>query len=152
MTTSDGRATGVVLASGEEIAARIVVAGNDPKQVLTELVDPVAIGPSLRWRAANIRTPGTVAKVNLVLAGLPVFSAAGSGADAERLLRGRIVIAPGIDYIEHAFDASKYGQVSPAPYPRGDDPVARRSRPARSTAAAGRGVRAGRAPAERPST
>ncbi len=114
--TRDDRATGVVLASGEEIGARIVVAGIDPKRVLTGLVDPVVIGPGLRWRAANIRTPGTVAKVNLALAGLPAFAAAGSGPDAERLLRGRIVIAPGIDYVERAFDASKYGGISPAPY------------------------------------
>ena len=116
VTTVDGRATGVVLGSGDEITARIVVAGIDPKQVLTGLVDPVTIGPGLRWRATNIRTPGTVAKVNLALAGLPVFTAAGTGDDAERLLRGRIVIAPGIDYLERAFDASKYGQVSAAPY------------------------------------
>jgi phytoene dehydrogenase-like protein len=116
VNSPDGRVTGVVLASGEEIRARIVIAGIDPKQVLTRLVDPVTIGPSLRWRAANIRTPGTVAKVNLALAGLPVFSAAGSGPEAERLLRGRIVIAPGIDYVERAFDASKYGELSPAPY------------------------------------
>ena len=116
VTTRDDRATGVVLASGEEIGARIVVAGTDPKRVLTELLDPVVIGPGLRWRATNIRTPGTVAKVNLVLAGLPAFSAAGSGEEAQRLLRGRIVIAPGIDYVERAFDASKYGQLSPAPY------------------------------------
>jgi phytoene dehydrogenase-like protein len=116
VNSPDGRVTGVVLASGEEIGARIVIAGIDPKQVLTRLVDPVTIGPSLRWRAANIRTSGTVAKVNLALAGLPVFSAAGSGPEAERLLRGRIVIAPGIDYVERAFDASKYGELSPAPY------------------------------------
>ncbi len=116
VTSQDGRATGVVLGSGEEIGAAIVVAGIDPKQVLTGLVDPVTIGPSLRWRAGNIRTPGTVAKVNLALAGLPVFPAAGSGPEAERLLRGRIVIAPGIDYVERAFDAAKYGQISAAPY------------------------------------
>jgi phytoene dehydrogenase-like protein len=116
VTSPDGRVTGVVLASGEEIGARIVIAGIDPKQVLTRLVDPVTLGPSLRWRAGNIRTPGSVAKVNLALAGLPVFSAAGSGPEAERLLRGRIVIAPGIDYLERAFDASKYGGISPAPY------------------------------------
>jgi len=116
VTTIDGRATGVVLGSGEEISARIVVAGIDPKQVLTGLVDPVTIGPGLRWRATNIRTPGTVAKVNLALAGLPVFTAAGTGEDAERLLRGRIVVAPGIDYLERAFDASKYGEISAAPY------------------------------------
>ena len=77
VTSHDGRATGVVLAGGEEITARAVVAGIDPKRLLTGLADPVAIGPSLLWRADNIRTPGTVAKVNLVLSGLPVFPAAG---------------------------------------------------------------------------
>ena len=59
------------LAGGEEIGASVVVAGIDPKQVLTRLADPVAVGPSLRWRAGNIRTPGSIAKVNLVLAGRP---------------------------------------------------------------------------------
>ncbi len=116
VTTADDRVSGVVLASGEEIQARIVIGAADPKHLLTDLVDPVVLGPGLRWRAANIRTPGSVAKVNLVLAGLPAFPAAGSGPDAERLLRGRIVIAPGIDYVERAFDASKYGGISPAPY------------------------------------
>ena len=66
ITSRDGRATGVVLADGEELTARAVVAGIDPKRTLTRLADPVAIGPSLLWRAGNIRTPGTVAKVNLV--------------------------------------------------------------------------------------
>jgi phytoene dehydrogenase-like protein len=113
ITSRDGRATGVVLASGEEIAARAVVSGLDPKRTLVDLVDPVALGPSLGWRAGNIRTPGVVAKVNLALKKLPVFPAA--GADAARLLRGRIVVAPGIDAMEHAFDASKYGRMSDTP-------------------------------------
>jgi phytoene dehydrogenase-like protein len=112
VTSRDGRATGVVLAGGEEITARAVVAGIDPKRLLTDLADPVAIGPSLLWRANNIRTPGTVAKVNLVLSGLPVFPAAAGDA---RLLRGRILIAPGIDVMERAHDAAKYGRYSDAP-------------------------------------
>jgi len=112
VTSHDGRATGVVLAGGEEITARAVVAGIDPKRLLTGLADPVAIGPSLLWRADNIRTPGTVAKVNLVLSGLPVFPAAASDA---RLLRGRILIAPGIDAMERAHDAPKFGRYSDAP-------------------------------------
>ena len=32
------------------------------------------------------------------------------------MLSGRIHIGPGIDYLERAFDASKYGEFSPAPY------------------------------------
>jgi phytoene dehydrogenase-like protein len=116
ITTVDGRATGVALVSGEEIGAAIIVAGADPKRVLTTLLDPVVLGPGLGWRAGNIRTPGRVARVNLALSALPRFTAAGEGNDAEQRLRARIVVAPGIDYVERAFDASKYGRLSDAPY------------------------------------
>jgi len=114
VTEREGRATGVALADGEEIRASVVVAGVDPKRLLAHLVDPVTVGPTLAWRARNIRMPGTVAKVNFALAGLPRFSAAAD--DDERLLRGRIVLAPGIDALERAFDASKYGAMSEHPY------------------------------------
>jgi phytoene dehydrogenase-like protein len=110
ITSQDGRVTGVALASGEEIAAGSVVSGLDPKRTLVELCDPVAVGPSMLWRAGNYRTPGVVSKVNLVLDALPRFTAA-RGDDAT-LLRGRIVVAPGIDAMERAFDASKYGRVA----------------------------------------
>ncbi|MES2209851.1 MAG: NAD(P)/FAD-dependent oxidoreductase [Chloroflexota bacterium] len=113
ITSKDGRATGVVLTSGEEITARAIVSGADPKRTMVDLVDPVALGPSLGWRAGNIRTPGVVAKVNLALKGLPAFPAA--GGDGDVLLRGRIVVAPGIDAVERAFDASKYGRASEIP-------------------------------------
>jgi phytoene dehydrogenase-like protein len=112
IASREGRATGVVLAGGEAIEANGVVSGLDPKRTLVDLVDPVALGPSLGWRAGNIRTPGVVAKVNLALKKLPVFPAA--GAD-EALLRGRIVVAPGIDAMERAFDATKYGRWSTKP-------------------------------------
>jgi phytoene dehydrogenase-like protein len=113
ITSRDGAVTGVALASGEEIAAPAIVSGLDPKRTLTSLCDSVAIGPSMLWRAGNFRTPGVVSKVNLVLDGLPRFRAA--SGDDETLLRGRIVVAPGIDAIERAFDASKYGRISDSP-------------------------------------
>jgi phytoene dehydrogenase-like protein len=102
----------VVLANGDVVHAPIVAAAIDPKQVLTELADPVAVGPSLLWRARNIRTPGATAKVNLVLGRLPRFPAAGGD---DNLLRGRIVIAPGIDALERAHDAGKFGRPSERP-------------------------------------
>ncbi len=111
--SADGRATGVILAGGDEIHARVVVSGLDPKRTLTGLADPVAVGPGLRWRAGNIRTPGALSKVNLVLRGLPAFTAA--GGDDERLLRGRILLVDGIDPMERAFDAAKYGRLSERP-------------------------------------
>jgi phytoene dehydrogenase-like protein len=106
------RAVGVVLRDGEEVPARAVVSAADPKRTLVDLVDPVELGPHLRWRASNIRTPGTVSKVNLALSGLPSFE----GADTPERLGGRIVIAPSIDDLERAFDASKYGRISDEPY------------------------------------
>jgi phytoene dehydrogenase-like protein len=113
VTAADGAVTGVALESGEEIAAPAVVSGLDPKRLLTGLVDPVTVGPDMRWRAGNIRTPAVSAKVNLVLDGLPEFPAA---AGDPRLLRGRIQVGTtSIDAVEHAFDASKYGRFADEP-------------------------------------
>jgi phytoene dehydrogenase-like protein len=113
ITSHDGGVTGVALASGEELRSAVVVSGVDPKRTLVELADPVAIGPTMRWRAGNYRTPGVVAKINLVVDRLPTFLAA--GGEDEQLLRGRIIVAPGIDAIERAFDAAKYGRPSETP-------------------------------------
>jgi phytoene dehydrogenase-like protein len=110
ITSRDGRATGVRLANGEEILARTVAANADPKHVLTRLVDPVAVGPTLVWRGGNVRTPGATAKVDLALSGVPGFHAA-----TEEQLRGRIVVAPGIDGLERAMDAHKYGRIAEDP-------------------------------------
>jgi phytoene dehydrogenase-like protein len=56
---------------------------------------------------------GTVAKVNLALSGLPTFTALSGNQEA---LAGRIQIGHEIDYLERAFDESKYGSFSKAPY------------------------------------
>jgi phytoene dehydrogenase-like protein len=109
--TRRGSVEGVALASGEEVDARIVASSADPRQTLLRLLDPAEVGPTLGWRAENIRVPGVVAKVTLVLDALPAFV----GADDERL-RGRIVIAPSLDDLERAFDDSKYGRISENPY------------------------------------
>lgn len=114
VVSNDGQATGVALADGEEIGARIVVSGVDPKRTMLALLDPAALGPDIAWRAGNLRLQGTVAKVNLALDSLPRFGA--EDGDADGRLRGRIVMATGIDDLERAFDASKYGRPSERPY------------------------------------
>lgn len=109
----DGSATGVILANGEEIAARAVISNADPRRTLLKLVDPTHLAPDFVMKLQNIRMPGTVAKINLALSALPKFTAL-QGNDAA--LRGRIHIGPEIDYLERAFDASKYGGFSEHPY------------------------------------
>jgi phytoene dehydrogenase-like protein len=107
----DDRARGVVLSDGSEIAARAVVSAIDPKRTFLELCDPVHLAPEFLWRMRRYRTQGTLAKMNLALSALPTF--AGVARDA---LTGRIRICPDVDYLERAFDHSKYGRYSSDPY------------------------------------
>ncbi len=112
---NDGVATGVVLTSGEEISAKAVVSNADPKSTLMRLVDPTHLAPEFIRRIKNYRSMGTVAKVNLALSALPDFPALQSTGNGN-LLQSRIQISPEIDYLERAFDESKYGNFSRQPY------------------------------------
>jgi phytoene dehydrogenase-like protein len=113
----DGVATGVVLTSGEEISARAVVSNADPRRTLMRLVDPAHLSPDFLQKIRNYRCVGTVAKINLALSALPEFSELkGKGNGNLDFHRGRIQISPEIDYLERAFDESKYGNFSRQPY------------------------------------
>src|SRR6267378_705450 len=106
---------GIVLADGEEIAVEAVVSGVDPKRTFFHLVDPAHLDPTFANRMKNFRANGTVAKVNLALGSLPIFTALDATEGFLKALSGRIHIGPEIDYLERAFDASKYGEFSKAP-------------------------------------
>jgi phytoene dehydrogenase-like protein len=108
----DGRAAAVALADGTEITARAVISSADPKHTFLDLVDPVDLDPGFLTRIRNYRCPGTVAKLNVALSALPAFRGIANPSD----LRGRVHIGPSIDYLERAFDASKYGEISSEPY------------------------------------
>jgi len=110
----NGVATGVLLSTGEEIQARAVISNADPKHTLLKLTDPTHLSPDFVQKLQHYRGNGTVAKVNLALAGLPKFAALKNGDAAA--LKGRIHIGNEIDYLERAFDESKYGNFSRQPY------------------------------------
>src|SRR6266704_648144 len=110
----NGAATGVLLSTGEEIQAKAVISNADPKRTLLKLTDPTHLSPDFVQKLQHYRGNGTVAKVNLALSGLPNFTALKNGDAAA--LTGRIHIGNEIDYLERAFDASKYGNFSPHPY------------------------------------
>ena len=109
----NGAAQGVVLSTGEEILASAVISSADPKRTFLKFTDPSLLSPTFTKRLQNYRMNGTVAKVNLALSGLPKFTALDGNDGA---LAGRIHIGPEIDYLERAFDESKYGNFSHAPY------------------------------------
>jgi phytoene dehydrogenase-like protein len=102
-----------VLSTGEQILARAIISNADPKRTFLKLADPSLLSPTFTKRLQNYRMNGTVAKVNLALSGLPSFTALNGNQEA---LTGRIQIGPEIDYLERAFDESKYGDFSRAPY------------------------------------
>jgi phytoene dehydrogenase-like protein len=110
----NGAATGVLLSTGEEIHAKSVISNADPKRSLLKLTDPIHLSPDFVEKLQHYRGNGTVAKVNLALSALPEFTAIRNG-DATAL-RGRIHIGHEIDYLERAFDESKYGNFSRQPY------------------------------------
>ncbi len=115
-----GAVNGVILSTGEEVTAKTVISGADPRRTFLKLIDPVHLEPDFLGKVQHYRCLGTAAKVNLALGGLPSFTAlqgaAAGGWGANRAMSGRIHIGPEIDYLERAFDASKYGDFSPCPY------------------------------------
>ena len=112
---ADGEKPKVVLESGEEIESRLVVSNADPRTTFLDLVDPVDLDPNFLSKMRNYRAPGAAAKINLALDALPAFRGV-NGGDPKLKLGGRIHIGPEIDYLERAFDASKYGDFSAEPY------------------------------------
>ena len=109
----NGQATGVVLEGGEEIPAKIVVSGLDPRLTFTRLVEPKDLPDSLVEAVRRFKFRGSSGKVNLALAGLPNFTCIpGEGPH----LRGAVSISPSVEYLERAYDDAKYGEFSRHPY------------------------------------
>ncbi len=113
ITVKDGRATGVVLASGEEVAARLVASCLDPHRTFLRLVEPGALDGEFVEEIKRYKLRGSSGKVNLALDALPDFkSLPGPGSH----LRGAVSISPSVEYMERAYDDAKYGQFSRRPY------------------------------------
>jgi phytoene dehydrogenase-like protein len=100
----DLRVRGVQLSSGQEIAASIVVSGADPRHTLLDLIGAPELPPEFVWHTQSIKMRGAVAKVHLLTDG------------DHGLPEGTLVVAPSVRYVERAYDAAKYGQISTAPY------------------------------------
>ncbi|WP_457581133.1 phytoene desaturase family protein [Ensifer canadensis] len=105
-----GRATGVVLSTGEMLEAPAIISAIHPKTTFMALTDAAEIGTGFRRAIGNIRTKGNVAKLDLALDRIPAFPGV-----APTDLHGRLVIARSIDHVEQAFNPAKYGQFSTDP-------------------------------------
>lgn len=113
VVTKNRAATGVVLQNGEEINASSVISNADVKRTFLKLVEPTYLDPHFLLQVGNIRSRGTVAKINLALDTLPTFKNSNHQAAA---LGGIIHIGPSLDYLERAADDAKYGRSSEQPF------------------------------------
>ncbi len=111
----EGQVAGVTLGNGESIRASVVVSGASPRTTFLRLMDARRLDASFVRHVRNIKYRGSASRIHFTLNGLPEF-AAFSGGETEGHLRGPIQIAPSIAYLQRAFDCTKYGRPSSAPY------------------------------------
>lgn len=97
-----GRAVGVRLADGREIAARAVAAGVNPKLLYLRLVEPGSLDPDFRARMERWRCASGSFRMNVALAELPDFLCR-PGKNAQAHHSAGIVFGPSLAYMERAF-------------------------------------------------
>jgi len=104
------RACGVVLESGERIMAPNVISNADPKTTFLKLLGTRHLDAGFVRRVNHIRCRGLAAKLHIAVNRVPPFAAVAATA-----LRGRLLLAPSLEYIEHAYNHAKYGEFSASP-------------------------------------
>jgi phytoene dehydrogenase-like protein len=97
-------AKGVLLRNGEQISGDVILSSADPKHTLLKLVGPQDLPPEFVWHTQSIKMRGSLAKVHLLTDG------------RHGIPSGTAVLAPSIKYLEQAYDAAKYGEISENPY------------------------------------
>jgi phytoene dehydrogenase-like protein len=108
----DDRVTGVVLADGEQVAARHVLSTADPARTLLDWVDPVWLDPDFVLAVRNIRFRGCTALVMYALDALPELP----GHAAPQALGGSVSLTASVEALERAADQAKYGAASERPH------------------------------------
>ncbi len=109
----NGEAKGVVLENGDELLANQIISNLDPNRTYLKMVGEEYLPQEVANDIKRYKLRGSSGKVNLALDRVPEFSCRPGIGDH---LRGDVAIAPGIDYLEKAFDQAKYGDFSTRPY------------------------------------
>jgi len=100
VVAADGRATGVRLASGEELAAPLVVSSADPRRTFEPL--QAQLDAEFVLAVSNIKARSIVARGTARIERPADFTA--------------LCLAPSLDELERAYDDAKYGRTSARPY------------------------------------
>ena len=120
---TDGRASGVVLDSGEELYAKVIVSTVHPKIAFLEHVGAENLPPEFVTDIERWKTRSGVVKINLALAELPDFTA-DPGTSLGEHHTGSVEMAPTMPYIEQAFQDARNGIPAVRPFSDGVIPTA----------------------------
>ncbi|MBN8813866.1 MAG: NAD(P)/FAD-dependent oxidoreductase [Sphingomonas sp.] len=101
-----GKAVGVKLESGEEIAADTVIANAGPALVFRQLVDRADLPADFAHRIDRFKTGSGTFRMNVALSELPDFTVLPGKDKAEHHTAG-IIIAPTLDYMDRAYTDAK---------------------------------------------
>ena len=120
---TDGQAAGVVLESGDEIRAGVVVSTLHPRTAFLEHVGAENLPADFVSDIERWKTRSGVVKINLALAELPDFTA-DPGTHLQEHHTGSVEMAPTVEYIERAFQDAREGRPALRPFSDGVIPTA----------------------------
>jgi len=106
-----GCAVGVLLATGERIAATCVISNADPQRTFLGLMGEGDVKPAFAKAVRGIQMQGVAMKVNCALSALPKFAAL-----PDDMTPARVTLCPSLDYIEAGWDEAKRGRFSLHPF------------------------------------
>jgi len=87
-----------------------VVSNADPRTTLLGLLGAEHLDTGFVRRVHHLRTRGLSGKLHLALKAMPHFTGLSAAQHA-----GRILLAPSMDYLERAFNSTKYGEFATDP-------------------------------------
>ncbi len=106
---ANGRAHGVLLADGREVAADVVVSNLNPRLLFDKLMPASELSSSFRQAIAGHRSDSGTLRMNVALSELPDFSCLPGRTVAEHHCSG-VLITPSLDYMDRAYhDARRDG-------------------------------------------
>ena len=112
---TNGKTSGVKLASGEVLQAKRVASNVDPHLTFEKFLTPDSLPEKFRDAVARIDYASASLKINLGVSKLPDFTCLPGNAEVQPQHRGTIHIGATCEYLERAYDDAKYGRFSERP-------------------------------------
>ena len=102
---------GVTLENNQTIEADCVISGLDPRNTFLNLVGAQALNHQFQKQVSNIKFRGSTLRIHFLLNQLPNIKGV-----KEENMNAIFMIDPSLQYLEKAYDATKYGKIPEKPF------------------------------------